>query len=319
MHCKPLTNFKRLWIVVLATGLLAAAGCQRYAPQPLSASALDDRLRVPSDDALRVRVTDLHHPLLPPVRLHPDQGLTPDEAAVVAVLVNPDLRPPATPAPLPPPPCSRPGCCPTRSWGSSPTSSTAPASRRGTFNPYGLTLTWDFEQLISHGAKVNAAELSAASVDLSVAWAEWQTAEAAKQAVYDLVAARGQLAVLEEIDGRLQENDRTVRQAAGAGLQTAVDLAAAEAAARDGRAAVLQGRRDVEHQWLQLARAMGLPPGDRPRLRDGLTLASTFDVPDPDVLTADIDRRRIDLVALRRGYDSQEQTLQAAVLDSSRR
>ena len=307
----------RLPALVVAVALLvfAAIGCQAYAPQPLSTDAIDGRLRPPDADALRVRAAAIRHPLLPPVQLHPDQGLTPDEAAVVAVLINPDLRAARDARGTAAAALLQAGLLPNPVLGVAPDFINGTGLSAGTFNPYGLTLSWDFEQLISHGAKVRAAELSAASVDLSVAWAEWQTAEVAKQAVYDLVAARGQLAVLDEIDGRLQENDRTVRQAAGAGLQTAVDLAAAEAAARDGRAAVLQGRRDVEHQWFQLARALGLPPGERPRLREGLALASAFDVPDPAALTADLDRRRIDLLALRRGYGSQEQTLRAAVLD----
>ncbi len=37
-------------------------------------------------------MAEIHHPLLPPTELHPELGLTPDEAAVVAILVNPNLR-----------------------------------------------------------------------------------------------------------------------------------------------------------------------------------------------------------------------------------
>jgi outer membrane protein TolC len=98
-------------------------------------------------------------------------------------------------------------------------------------------------------------------------------------------------------------------------LLSAVDLSAGEAAARDGRAAVLQARRDVEHQWLQLTRALGLPANDRPRLEAGLSLPARFDPPEAQSLCRDVESRRIDLIALQRGYDSQEQTLRAAVLD----
>ncbi len=300
--------------LVLAAAAAVAGGCQAYTPRPLTAAAVDGRLRAPPADALHVRAADLRHPLLPPLELHPDQGLTPDEAAVVAVLVSPALRATRDQRGSAAAALLQAGLLPNPVLTYSSDFITG-GDTAGTFNAYGATLSWDVEQLISHGAKVRAAELSAASVDLSVAWAEWQTAEAAKLAVYDLVSIQGQLAVLEQIDGRLQENFDTVRRAAAAGLQTGVDLAAAEAAARDGRAAVLQARRDVEHQWLQLTRALGLPPDHRPKLRPGLALASAFDVPDPATLTPDLDRRRIDLVALRRGYDSQEQTLRAAVLD----
>ena len=304
-------------LVAAGVALLLAllAGCQRYVPQPLTPSAVDALLQPPPPDVLRGRASAIRRPLLPPADLRPDRGLTPDGAAVVAVLANPGLRATRDQRGSAAAALLQAGLLPNPTLGFEPDFVSSTGFSAGTFNPYGVTLGWDFEQLISHATKVRAAELSAASVDLSVAWAEWQTAEAAKQAVYDLVSTQAQLAVLEEIDRRLQENDATVRRAAGAGLQTAVDVAAAEAAARDGRAAVLQARRDVEHQWQQLTRALGLPPDARPRIRSGLTLASAFDAPDPATLAADLDRRRIDLLALRRGYDSQDQTLRAAVLD----
>jgi cobalt-zinc-cadmium efflux system outer membrane protein len=252
--------------------------------------------------------------MLQPIELHPDAGLTPDEAAVIAVLINPALRAARDQRGSAAAALLQAGLLPNPVLTYSSDFTTG-GNTAGTFNAYGATLSWDWTALISHPAKVQAAELSAASIDLSVAWAEWQTAEAAKQAVYDLVSLQAQLSVLEEIDGRLQENFTVVGRAAGKGFETAVELAAAEAAARDARASVLQSRRDVEHQWLQLTRALGLPSDARPKLRDGLALASSFDAPGADELSGGLEQRRIDLLALRKGYASEEQTLRAAVLD----
>ncbi len=94
-----------------------------------------------------------------------------------------------------------------------------------------------------------------------------------------------------------------------------MDLAAAEAAARDSHAAVLQGKRDMDHQWSQLTRSLGLPSDDRPKLRKGLVLPSTFDAGDESSLQTNLEQCRIDLMALRLGYESHEQTLRAAILD----
>ncbi len=305
---------QRFLSLTLVAALLCLPGCQTYAPQPLTNDAVDARLRPPTSDALHARAADLHHPLLPPIEIRPDEGLTPDQAAIVAVLVNPNLRATRDARGTAAAALIQAGILPNPTLGYS-SDFLAGGFTQGAFNAFGTTLAWDVTSLISHAAKVQASQLSAESVDLSVAWQEWQTAEGAKQAVYDLIGLRAQLAVLEEIDGRLQENFDLVRRAAAAGLQTAVDGAAAEGAARDARAAVLQARRDVGHQWLQLTRALGLAPDARPRLREDLELAASFDVPTPAALTADLDHRRIDLLALRRGYDSQEQTLRAAVLE----
>ena len=60
------------------------------------------------------------------------------------------------------------------------------ARSEGTINAYNFSLNWEFTSLISRSAKFNAAKADAASVDLEVAWQEWQTAEAAKLNVYHM-------------------------------------------------------------------------------------------------------------------------------------
>ena len=65
-------------------------------------------------------------------------------------------------------------------------------------------LSWDVTQLISRDAKVRAAKAGAASVDLDIAWQEWQTAEAARTAVYDLASQEAQL----ELRARSPDNWR---------------------------------------------------------------------------------------------------------------
>jgi outer membrane protein TolC len=106
-----------------------------------------------------------------------------------------------------------------------------------------------------------------------------------------------------------------IRRAEEAGLKTAVELAAAEAAARDAHTTVLQTTRDIEHQRLQLNRAIGVDPAVQLQLRAGTPLPSKFEAPADHELLADLEQSRLDLLGLKRGYDSQEQTLRAAVLD----
>ena len=54
--------------------------------QPLDDGAVDDALAVPDDQTIRVAAGQIRHPLLPPIKLDPSQPLSPDEAAVLAVL-----------------------------------------------------------------------------------------------------------------------------------------------------------------------------------------------------------------------------------------
>jgi cobalt-zinc-cadmium efflux system outer membrane protein len=185
----------------------------------------------------------------------------------------------------------------------------------GAVNAYGWGVNYDFRSLLAHNAGLRSARQTAESVNLSIAWQEWQTAEAAKLAAYDLLSLHAQLDVVLEIDDRLKENLRLLQHAVAEHFKTAIDLSAAEAAASDAHAAVLQARRDVEHQRLALNRALGLPESTDIKLREGLALPSLFTVPSNENLLDDLEHRRLDLVALQHGYQSQEETLRAAVIN----
>lgn len=105
-------------------------------------------------------------------------GLSPDEAAVMAVDQNPRLR--AVRA--------------DRGIGQAEllTAGVLPNPRLdGALNfpvsgdeakvlGYGAGLSWNVTPLLSRGARVSAAEENLASIDLVVAWQEWQVAQAAR-------------------------------------------------------------------------------------------------------------------------------------------
>ncbi len=291
-----------------------AAGCSTYEKQPLNDAAVRGRLGPPLDQDLRTQAEQIKHPLLNPVELHPEEGLTPDEAAIVAVLVNPSLRAQCAHRTEAEAQLIKAGILPNPQFTANYDIVTG-GTTAGTINAYGFGASWDFTSLISHDTKVDAARQTLAAANLDVAWQEWQTAEAAKTAVYDLLSLGAQLLVAKDVDQRLQENLRLIQQAVDQHMKTAIDLAAAEAAARDARAVVLQANRDIEHQRLMLNHALGMPPEVKVHIRAGVDLPSRFDPPTMDELLAGLESRRLDLLGLKRGYDSQELTLRAAVLD----
>jgi outer membrane protein, heavy metal efflux system len=294
--------------------LCLPAACQKYHALPLTDAAEQQALQPPPADVLRVQASQIHHPILKPVQLHPELGLTPDEAAVVAVIVNPSLRAirdhraSAAAATL------QAGILPNPQLTYNADFVTGGLTD-GTVTAYGAGINFDFNSLIAHDTKVRGAQASAASVDLDVAWQEWQIAEAAKTAVYDLIALEAQLDVAREMNENLQQNLGLVRRAVASNLKTSLDLAAAESAAGDAHVALLQIQRDVEHQRLQLNRALGFPPDTQIKLRENLVLPARFDpIAEADLLP-NLSHRRLDLLALRCGYESQDQTLRVAILN----
>jgi outer membrane protein TolC len=160
---------------------------------------------------------------------------------------------------------------------------------------------------------MRAAASEAASVDLDIAWKEWQTAQAAKLAAYDVLALEGQLAAAREADSHLAENLAAVRRAVERHQKTLTDLAAAESAYRDAHTATLNLERDLTRQRLALRRAIGLPPEAKIELRAGSALPFRLDPPGGEAFE-DLEVRRLDLVALKKGYESQDENLRAAIL-----
>jgi cobalt-zinc-cadmium efflux system outer membrane protein len=286
-------------------------GCERYSPAPL---AVERGLAEPSQRELQVRVDAIRHPLLRPIELRPQDGLSPDEAAVLAVVINPGLRAQRDQREIAQAQLLTAGILPNPQLTYSYDWVTG-GRTIGTVNPYGLGANWDVTSLISHDAKVKAAGATAAAINLDVAWQEWQVAEAAKSAAYDLLALQSELAAARETDARLQDNLTLIRKATELHAKTSVDLAAAESAAQESNAAILQMKRDLEHQRLALNRAIGLAPETSVQMRTGLALPAHFQPPSEQELVEGLEQRRLDLLGLQRGYESQEQMLRAAVLD----
>jgi outer membrane protein TolC len=71
---------------------------------------------------------------------------------------------------------------------------------------------------------------------------------------------------------------------------------------------------DFERQQLGLNKILGLESEIKVRLRGGLTLPTHLDIPDEHDLLYNIESRRLDLLGLHRGYESQDATVRAAIL-----
>jgi cobalt-zinc-cadmium efflux system outer membrane protein len=302
-------RFGRLFVWLMILG----AGCQKYQAAPLDHAAVEQGLSPPSDHDLTVRANQIHHPLLRPVELHFSEGLSPDEAAVMAVLINPALRAERDRRNIAQAELLQAGILPNAQlsynydW-------VIGGNTLDTVNAYGLGLNWEITSLISRSSKIDAAKASAAAIDLDVAWQEWLVAESAKSAFYDLSALQAQWVVAQDIDHRLQENLSLINKAVEEHLRTAIDQAAAEAASRTAHTTMLQAQRDIEHQRLQLNRAIGLASNVQIHLRPKMSMPSRFDPPDEGELLRNLEQSRLDLLGLKKGYESQEITLRVAVL-----
>jgi outer membrane protein TolC len=297
----------------LAIAVLAmSAGCARYERMPLTTAAVDAALTVQLDHP-STKPTSIASEALPAATVDLRDGLSPDEAAVVAVIYNPTLRAERDKVSVSSAQLLQAGLLPNPQL-SIEVDPVNGGNTVDTVTGWAVGLNWEVTALITHDAKVAAAKSGESAVRLDIAWKEWQAAAAARLAVFDLVALNEQLVEARAVQDRLTENLRVMRQAVDQGHKTVVDLAAAETATDDARAAVLALQRETEHQRAMLSRALGLPAEHEMPVQTGVRLPSRLDVPDATVFYEDLEQRRLDLVGLHRGYEGQESTLRAAVL-----
>jgi outer membrane protein, heavy metal efflux system len=174
-------------------------------------------------------------------------------------------------------------------------------------------LNYDIVSLLTRAAKMGAARSQAAAVDLDVAWQEWQAAQGARLHLYRLAILNRQLAVAQEEEKGLQENVATLKRALNLGYVTVISLSAAQATMQKVHTQLLTIARQQEQERLALNEALGLPPEQKISLAASLNLPSC-PIPAFKELTQGIQERRLDLLALKMGYESQEERLREAII-----
>jgi outer membrane protein TolC len=289
-------------------------GCANISRMPLDTASVNTALSPMSIQTIRVQAQNIKHPIIKPLKFDERDGLSPDEAAVLAVLANPSLRAVRDQRGIAKAQLLSAGILPNPQLSAEidiPVGNT-----EGTFMGYNVGIGWDITALISRQAKIDTATAELASVDLDIAWQEWQIAQTARIAVFRQVALEQELVIARRISGRLDENLVIIKKAFEQQQKTAIDLAAAQAASDEARTTVLELTRDLQKEKFTLARSLGLPADANISLQNDTVLLSHLTLPPQAELIDNLEQRRLDLLALKRGYGSQEAAIRAAVLSS---
>jgi cobalt-zinc-cadmium efflux system outer membrane protein len=241
------------------------------------------------------------------------RGIGPDEAAIIATYLNPALRSIRDRRGLAAAQLIQAGVLPNPQVTYSRDYVTG-GNTAGTTTGYNFTAGWEVTALLPLLPKRTAARANVQSVDLDIAWNEWQIAESARLAIYRVIALRDELASATEADRELTQSAETLKRAVEAHEKTMLDYAAAESSSQDARATALGLAQDHGKQTLGLKRILGVAPEAEVRLRAGIGLPSHLNVPSQDECVEGLENRRLDLLALQQGYRSQNATVRAAIL-----
>ena len=149
-------------------------------------------------------------------------------------------------------------------------------------------------------------------VRLDLAWAEWNTAGQARLQGVRLFELERQVRVAEISVHSALKLFEAVSRAAGRGDVSATDLDTRRQALLDAQSKLRQGQANLVTAQTDLNKQLGLPP------ETNLVLAPPDTSPSPppaESLVAQAINRRLDLQALRAGYDVAEADLHKAILE----
>lgn len=310
---KPMQHMVRLVLSLVVLG--AAGGCKIYRELPIDRKAKEAALSTPDLPKIQIQAKELKHPLLKPLTIDLKDGLSPDEAAVLAVLLNPDLKSVRDQRALATAQLLEAGLLPDPILSFSQDVPVG-SSEQGFVTAHSTQLSFDLTSLLTRGLRRRAAKGTQQSVDLDVAWQEWQVAEAAKLSVYRISALDLQVDLVDKAVEALEENLQAVEKAAASGEMSQSDVASARTTFDTGRRNALSVRQSRDRERQALNGLLGLPPHEQVVLEKPLSKPLKKrpwdNLPSEQLLVQGLDQR-LDLVALQKGYDSQDARVRLAI------
>jgi outer membrane protein TolC len=292
-------------VAVAAAALMA--GCTWYHADPLK--TFDTSTSRDSVERIRIDPASMPLPALAAHTFDPSDGLDIGEVAMLAIANNPDLkltrdelgiaRAQAFSADLLPDPQLA-------------LSSDYPGAEGATraFN-YGLSM--DVLAILTRSANKKSADATVAKTDLGLLWQEWQVVTQARQLFAKARFAEHTLPLLQQQRDLSRVRYERMAAAQREGNLSSDTLTAALTSYSDARKLYTDAQRASEQTHHDLNALLGLSQTVHLQLvgePDDATLTdSTLDA----ALEA-LPQRRPDLLALRAGYDAQEQKYRAAIM-----
>ncbi|MDD3760944.1 MAG: TolC family protein [Acidithiobacillus sp.] len=281
--------------------LTLLAGCASYRPLPL-----DQQLSQPKTLQAALAQADAGAPIRSD-KIDLQAPLSGTALAQIAVLLNPDLRATRAKLGVANAQVFAAGLLPDPQLSLSADLPTTP----GYYSAYSMGLQWSLASLFTRSANLAIAGAQARSVRYDVAWQEWLLANQVRilarklyflQQQESIAAAATQVSL--ELYKKSSDNLR-------AGDTTLPNHALRQIAYVDSRDRELALRRQVAKTRQELNAQLGLPPGFHLELAAPRTLTK---LPPVEELVHEALKHRLDLAALRAGYDAQEAQVRRAIL-----
>ena len=294
-----------LWLAIAAASQLSA--CAHYVPRPLASP--EAILSSPNPAILSAEAQQIRRPYLQPQPVDLAKPLTPNALAVIAVLENPDLKAERARIGVTDAQVFAARLLPDPTFQASYDFLLSGPDRS---NSYGAQLGLDLSALRTRAVTAQSGAAQKRKVRLDLAWAEWNTAGQARLQGVRVLQLEQQVRLAGISALAAQRLFDAVSRAAGRGDVSATDLDARRQTLLDAQSKLRPAQSDLITARTDLNRQLGLPPEVH------LRLAAPSPTPPPppaEVLVAQAIDRRLDLQALRAGYEAAEADLHKAVLE----
>ena len=291
-----------LGILVLAT----FTACTTYHPKPLDlAPGLVGSVR-----DIRINRRMLPLPQLRAHRFDPDRPLDMTEVAMVAVVNNPQLRIARDDVGVARAQAFAAGLLPDPQLS---LSRDYPTSGPATTSAFGIGLGYDVGALLLRSATKAAAAAEARKIDLNLLWQEWQVVSEARLLYVRAVEQKSELGLLRRSRTLFAQRLDHVRQALHHGDATLESESADLVALQNVDRQINDAQRRINRTRHDLNALLGLAPEAKVELA-GIPVLPALNRRAVIAELPELARRRPDLLALRAGYQAQEERVREAIL-----
>lgn len=293
---------------VLAAGcVMLFAGCSWYHHEPLSGQ--DTSVSTRTLERVQIDPATMPLPELKAHRFDPSDGLDIEEVAMLAVANNPDLKLTRDDLGIARAQAFSAGLLPDPQLG---LSSDYPGME-GYSRAFTYGLSMDVMAIVTRGANRKSADATVVKTDLGLLWQEWQVVAQAKQLFLKARFQQESLPLLQEQCDLTRTRYESMAEAQRTGNLTEDVTTAALIAYSDARKQYDDAQRAAEQTHHDLNALLGLSQDVQLELtgNDEIEPVAGSDI---DAALAALPQRRPDLLALRAGYEAQEQKYRAAIL-----
>ncbi len=296
------------WVLVF---LFIVGGCASYRPMPITSESIQERLSSPDMNEIRIQTENFKHPCIKTIPFDDRNGLSPDEAAILAVIANPELRAIRDRRGIALAQLMQSGILPNPQL-SYNFGIPVGGNTKGKINSFGLGLGWDITSVIARNANIDVAKANSGAIDLDIAWQEWQVAEAARLHTYRLIIARQQLAIAKQGVKFFRQLQKNIKQGIAFGVKTELDLLLANTSLQKANSRMLNTELMIEQERLAFNRTLGFPPEIKVSIETNIVW-HLEQIPPAKTLFENAITKRLDLRALRLGYKSREARVRSAI------